>query len=101
MKIVFYGNNAANFRQGFEALLEAPHEIIDVTDALDRPGERAHFASADVIVGIRLAQRTRSLSASGSTMRRLPASMRSTARVCRPARRCAIASGTSTPSPNT
>ena len=54
MKIVFHGGNAANFRQGFEALLDAPHEIIDVTDALDAPGEKEHFASADVIVGIKL-----------------------------------------------
>ena len=54
MKIVFHGGNAANFRQGFAALLDEPHEIIDLTDALDRPGEKQHFASADVIVGIKL-----------------------------------------------
>ena len=54
MKIVFHGGNAANFRQGFEALLEEPHEIVDVTDALDRPGEKEHFTTADVIVGIKL-----------------------------------------------
>jgi phosphoglycerate dehydrogenase-like enzyme len=55
MKIVFHGANAANFRPGFEALLEQPHEIIDAADALDRPGEREHFVTADVIVGIKLA----------------------------------------------
>jgi phosphoglycerate dehydrogenase-like enzyme len=54
MKILFHGGNAANFRQGFAALLTEPHEIIDVTDALDKPGEREHFATADVIVGIKL-----------------------------------------------
>jgi phosphoglycerate dehydrogenase-like enzyme len=54
MKIVFHGGNAANFRHGFAALLDVPHEIIDVTDALDAPGEKEHFASADVIVGIKL-----------------------------------------------
>jgi phosphoglycerate dehydrogenase-like enzyme len=54
MKIVFHGGNAANFRQGFDALLEEPHEIIDVSDALDRPGDREHFATADVIVGVKL-----------------------------------------------
>ena len=54
MKIVFHGGNAVNFRQGFEALLDEPHEIIDVTDALDAPGEKEHFATADVIVGIKL-----------------------------------------------
>ena len=54
MKIVFHGANAANFRQDFEALLDEPHEIIDVTDALGGPGEKEHFKSADVIVGIKL-----------------------------------------------
>jgi phosphoglycerate dehydrogenase-like enzyme len=54
MKIVFHGGNAANFRSGFEALIGPQHQIIDVSDALDQPGERAHFESADVIVGIRL-----------------------------------------------
>lgn len=54
MKIVFHGGNAANFREGFEAILGETHEIVDVSDALDRPGERAHFESAEVIVGIRL-----------------------------------------------
>jgi phosphoglycerate dehydrogenase-like enzyme len=54
MKIVFHGANAANFRQGFETLLDGSHEIVDVADALGKPGEREHFISADVIVGIRL-----------------------------------------------
>jgi phosphoglycerate dehydrogenase-like enzyme len=54
MKIVFHGGNAANFREGFEAILGEPHEIIDLSDFLDRPGERHHFETADVIVGIRL-----------------------------------------------
>ena len=54
MKIVFHGGNAANFRPGFAEMLQGRHEIIDLTDALDRPGERAHFASAEVIIGIRL-----------------------------------------------
>jgi phosphoglycerate dehydrogenase-like enzyme len=54
MKIVFHGGNAANFRQGFQDLLKEPHEIIDVGDALDGLGEREHFATADVIVGVKL-----------------------------------------------
>jgi phosphoglycerate dehydrogenase-like enzyme len=54
LKIVFYGGNAANFRQGFEDLLKEPHEIINVGDALDRPGEKEDFATADVIVGVKL-----------------------------------------------
>ena len=54
MKIVFHGGNAANFRKGFETLLDGSHEVINTSEALDRPGERAHFETADVIVGIKL-----------------------------------------------
>jgi phosphoglycerate dehydrogenase-like enzyme len=54
LKIVFHGQNAANFRQGFEALIPAQHQLLDVSDGLREPGERAHFESADVIVGIKL-----------------------------------------------
>jgi phosphoglycerate dehydrogenase-like enzyme len=55
MKIAFHGGNAANFRNGFERLLDDDrHEIVDLSDALDRPGEREHFQSAEVIVGVRL-----------------------------------------------
>lgn len=54
MKIVFYGRNAANFREGFEALVDGGHEIVTLSDALDQPGERAHFESAEVIVGNKL-----------------------------------------------
>ena len=53
MKIVFHGANAANFRAGFERLIEPGHTIVDVGDALSAPGEAEHFASADVIVGIK------------------------------------------------
>jgi phosphoglycerate dehydrogenase-like enzyme len=54
MKIVFHGGNAANFRNDFEGFLGPGHEIVDVSEALDQPGERAHFENADVIVGVRL-----------------------------------------------
>lgn len=54
MKILFHGQNAANFRGGFEQMLEPGHTIVDVGDALSAPGEAAHFESADVIVGIKL-----------------------------------------------
>jgi len=54
MKIVFHGANAGNFRNGFEALLDSVHEIVDLSDALDKPGEREQFAAADVIIGIKL-----------------------------------------------
>jgi phosphoglycerate dehydrogenase-like enzyme len=54
MKIVFHGQNAANFRPGFEQMLEPGHRLVDVGDALSAPGEAEHYASADVIVGIKL-----------------------------------------------
>ena len=54
LKIVFHGQNAANFRQGFDALIGPEHQIVDVSDALDQAGERAHYQSADVVIGIKL-----------------------------------------------
>lgn len=58
MNIVFHGRNAAVFRPGLEALLDAlpdtPHRIDTVSDALDGAGEAAIFAAADVIVGVAL-----------------------------------------------
>jgi phosphoglycerate dehydrogenase-like enzyme len=54
LKIVFHGQNATNFRQGFSALIGPEHLIVDLSDALTLPGERAHFETADVIVGIKL-----------------------------------------------
>lgn len=57
MKIVFHGQNAANFRQGFERLIAPEHQILDLSDALDQPGERAHYESAEVVIGIQLNER--------------------------------------------
>lgn len=54
MKILFHGDNARTFRHGIEALLEGSHEIVEVSNGLDAPGEREHFETAEVIVGIRL-----------------------------------------------
>lgn len=54
MRIVFHGGNAANFRDGFETLLDAPHDIRDVGDLVDQPGERESFEAAEVIVGVKL-----------------------------------------------
>lgn len=54
LKIAFHGQNATNFRQGFEALVGPAHQIVDLSDGLAGPGEAAHFESADVIVGIKL-----------------------------------------------
>ena len=54
MKIVFHGSNVANFRPGFAELLDAEHTIVDLSDALDQPGEPEHYQTAEVIVGIKL-----------------------------------------------
>jgi phosphoglycerate dehydrogenase-like enzyme len=53
LKIVFHGQNAANFRQGFEQLIGPQHQVLDLSDALDQAGERAHYESADVVIGIK------------------------------------------------
>lgn len=54
MKIAFHGSNAANFRTGFDRLLDGGHEIFDLSDALDQPDEQNRYAAAEVIIGIRL-----------------------------------------------
>ncbi len=54
LNIVFHGQNAANFRQGFERLIDPQHTLRDLSDTLDQPDEAEHFANADVVVGIRL-----------------------------------------------
>lgn len=54
LKIVFHGQNAANFRQGFDTLIGPEHQIVDLSDALDQASERAHYESADVVIGIKL-----------------------------------------------
>jgi len=53
-KIVFHGDNAANFRTGIEGLLHHTHDIVCVSQGLQEPGELAHFESADVVVGVAL-----------------------------------------------
>jgi phosphoglycerate dehydrogenase-like enzyme len=54
LKIVFHGQNAANFRQGFEQLIAKDHQVFDLSDALDQAGEQAHYESADVVIGVQL-----------------------------------------------
>lgn len=56
LKIVFHGQNAANFRLGFEQLIDPQHQVLDLSDALDQDGERAHYEGADVVIGIKLAE---------------------------------------------
>ena len=54
LKIVFHGQNAANFRQGFEQLIAPEHHIIDLSDALDQANESIHYQTADVVIGVKL-----------------------------------------------
>lgn len=59
MKIAFHGRNARAFRPGFDALLGQGAqgegcEIVELGDALETEAERAHYASAEVIIGFRL-----------------------------------------------
>lgn len=54
LKIIFHGQNAANFRKGFETLIAPAHQVLDLSDALDQAGEREHYESADVVIGIKL-----------------------------------------------
>jgi phosphoglycerate dehydrogenase-like enzyme len=53
LNIVFHGANATNFRQGFERLIDARHQITDVSDNLDNAAERDCYENADVIVGVK------------------------------------------------
>lgn len=64
LRIVFHGDNARNFRAGFDHLIGPEHQIIDLSEALDQDGERAHFETADVVIGVKLGtQHPRPLSA--------------------------------------
>lgn len=54
LEIAFQGDNAANFRQGFEKLIDPVHRIVDLSEGLQGPGERERYERADVIVGVRL-----------------------------------------------
>jgi len=54
LKIVFHGDNAANFRTGLEDLLHRDHQIVFISQGIDQAGEKEHFETADVVVGIAL-----------------------------------------------
>ena len=56
LKIVFHGENAANFRTGIESLLHHTHQIVSVSQALLQAGETEHFETADVLVGVQLSR---------------------------------------------
>ena len=54
LNIAFHGQNASQFRAGFESFIGNGHRIVQLSDALQGQGEREQFEQADVIVGIRL-----------------------------------------------
>ncbi|HLZ65839.1 MAG TPA: 2-hydroxyacid dehydrogenase [Aliidongia sp.] len=53
MRIVFHGANAASFSDGFADLVGAGAEVAVLPDALESADDRATYASADVIVGVK------------------------------------------------
>lgn len=63
MKIVFHGANASTFLDGFEDLLDVPHEIKLVSDALSEAGEAEILREADAVIGVRLTHEHAPLSA--------------------------------------
>lgn len=54
MKIVFHGNNARIFSEGFERLIDGSHAVTVVTDDLRSPEDIELYRQADVIIGNRL-----------------------------------------------
>ncbi len=54
MKIVFHGANASAFEPGFAGLLERPHDISAVSDAVESAAEQKIFRDTDVLIGIKL-----------------------------------------------
>lgn len=63
MKLVFHGANASTFVPGFAELLDAPHEIAVLSDALDGAGEAEAYAAADMVIGVKLTDANPKLSA--------------------------------------
>jgi phosphoglycerate dehydrogenase-like enzyme len=53
MHIVFHGSNAAVFRDGFDELVDAAARITLLPDALTTAEQRAAYADADIIIGVR------------------------------------------------
>jgi phosphoglycerate dehydrogenase-like enzyme len=51
MRIVFHGENAAAFSNGFAALAGAGVEVVLLSDRLETAADREAFAGADVIIG--------------------------------------------------
>ena len=53
LSIIFHGDNASNFRPGFERLLATKHRLIDLSEGLASAAERSEYERADVIVGVK------------------------------------------------
>jgi phosphoglycerate dehydrogenase-like enzyme len=53
MRIVFHGENAASFSEGFGRLLDSEAEIVILPDVLATDADREAYAGADVIIGVR------------------------------------------------
>jgi phosphoglycerate dehydrogenase-like enzyme len=53
MRIVFHGENAAAFTDGFAALVGEDAEVVILPDGIDAAAHREAFEAADVIIGTR------------------------------------------------
>ena len=53
LSIIFHGDNASNFRPGFERLLATQHRLIDLSEGLASTAERTEYENADVIIGVK------------------------------------------------
>ena len=53
LSIIFHGDNASNFRSGFERLLATQHRLIDLSESLASAAERSEYERADVIIGVK------------------------------------------------
>ncbi len=53
MRIVFHGANAASFSDGFADLVGGGAEVAVLPDGLDSAADRAAYAAADAIVGVK------------------------------------------------
>ncbi|MDE2200996.1 MAG: hypothetical protein KGJ41_18480 [Rhodospirillales bacterium] len=52
-RIIFHGENAASFSDGFAALLGQEARISLLPNRLEQPADRAAYAAADAIIGVR------------------------------------------------
>lgn len=53
MRIIFHGENAASFSQGFEELVGPDAEVLILPDALESPADREAYAAAQAIIGVK------------------------------------------------